>query len=96
MATGRYDQRNNLEEAEANAIGTEYVRADLLSPADAASVRTHLVDYLNLRILYYITRDATRQPQNRPTEQPPKRSVVCRSRIGSRSADSVTRWCSPA
>ena len=30
MAISRYDQRKNLEEEEANAIGTEYVRADLL------------------------------------------------------------------
>ena len=30
MATGRYDLRKTYEEAEANAIGTEYVRADLL------------------------------------------------------------------
>ena len=29
MATARYDQRKNYEEQEANAIGTEYVRADL-------------------------------------------------------------------
>jgi hypothetical protein len=28
MATGRYEQRKNYEEAEANAIGTEYVWAD--------------------------------------------------------------------
>ena len=28
MAIGRYDQRKNLEAAEANAIGTEFVRAD--------------------------------------------------------------------
>src|SRR3979409_104098 len=35
MATSRYDQRKNLEEAEANAIGTEYIRADLM-PAEAA------------------------------------------------------------
>src|SRR5512137_211243 len=34
MATNRYDQRKNYEEAEANAIGTEYDRADLLSAAD--------------------------------------------------------------
>ena len=32
MAIGRYDQRKNYEEAEANAIGTEYVRAGLLPP----------------------------------------------------------------
>ena len=30
MASSRYDQRKNLEEAEANAIGTEMLRADLL------------------------------------------------------------------
>jgi hypothetical protein len=39
MATSRYDQRKIYEEAEANAIGTEYVRADLLPAADAAAVR---------------------------------------------------------
>jgi hypothetical protein len=27
MAANRYDQRKNLEEAEANAIGTEFLRA---------------------------------------------------------------------
>ena len=30
MATTRYDLRKSLEEEEANAIGTEYVRVDLL------------------------------------------------------------------
>ena len=30
MATDRYDMRKNYEEAEANAIGTEYLRASLL------------------------------------------------------------------
>jgi len=58
MAISRYDQRKNLEEAEANAIGTEYVRADLLPPADAAKVRSLLRNYLDQRILYYSTRDA--------------------------------------
>ena len=53
MATTRYDLRKNYEEAEANAIGTEYVRADLL-PADAAeNVRKLLRDYLDQRILFY-------------------------------------------
>ena len=36
MAIGRYEERKNYEEAEANAIGTEYVRADLL-PGDVAA-----------------------------------------------------------
>jgi hypothetical protein len=39
MAVGRYDQRKNYEEAEANAIGTEYVRAGLLPTADTVRVR---------------------------------------------------------
>ena len=30
MAVSRYDMRKNYEEAEANAIGTEYARTDLL------------------------------------------------------------------
>src|SRR5262245_45377682 len=57
MALSRYDQRKNYEEAEANAIGTEYVRADLLPAADAARVRTLLVSYLDQRILFYTTGD---------------------------------------
>lgn len=57
MAIGRYDQRKNLEEAEANAIGTEYVRADLMPAADAAKVRALLRRYTDERILFYTTRD---------------------------------------
>ena len=58
MALGRYDQRKNYEEEEANAIGTEYVRADLLLPDDAAKVRQLLKDYLEQRLLFYTTRDS--------------------------------------
>jgi hypothetical protein len=57
MAINRYDQRKNLEEEEANAIGTEYVRADLLSASDAAKVRSLLGAYLDQRVLFYTTRD---------------------------------------
>lgn len=57
MAVSRYDQRKNYEEAEANAIGTEYVRADLLASADADRVRDLLRKYLDQRILFYVTRD---------------------------------------
>src|ERR1700750_3023420 len=56
MATGRYDLRKTYEEAEANAIGTEYVRADLLPAADGARVRELLKRYLDLRVLFYTTR----------------------------------------
>src|SRR6202050_2971458 len=55
MAISRYDQRKNYEEEEANAIGTEYIRADLLPPADAANVRSLLVQYLDQRLLFYTT-----------------------------------------
>jgi hypothetical protein len=57
MGTSRYDQRKNYEEAEANAIGTEYVRADLLPAAVAPRVRALLKDYLDQRVLFYETRD---------------------------------------
>jgi hypothetical protein len=57
MAISRYEQRKNYEEAEANAIGTEYVRADLLPAADAQRVRALLANYTDQRILFYKTRD---------------------------------------
>jgi hypothetical protein len=63
MASNRYDQRKNLEEAEANAIGTEILRADLIPPADAENVRRLLRAYLDQRILYYLNQDDARQPQ---------------------------------
>jgi hypothetical protein len=57
MAISRYDQRKTYEEAEANAIGTEYVRADLLPATDASKARALLGNYLDQRILFYKTRD---------------------------------------
>jgi len=55
MAASRYDQRKNLEEAEANAIGTEYLRADLLDAPERDKVRAGLVRYTELRIRYYVS-----------------------------------------
>jgi len=60
MAVSRYDQRKNYEEEEANAIGTEYVRADLLPVKDAPKVRSLLKSYLDQRILHYTTRSNQR------------------------------------
>ena len=57
MALERYDQRKNYEEAEANAIGTEYLRVDFLPEADAAKARLLLKSYLNQRVAFYVTRD---------------------------------------
>src|SRR5438309_10824706 len=60
MAISRYDQRKNYEAEEANAIGTEYLRANLLSGADADRVHQLLQEYVRQRMLFYETR---REPQ---------------------------------
>jgi hypothetical protein len=65
MAVGRYDQRKNLEATEANAIGTEYVRAGFLPSTDAAMTRMLLRSYLDQRILLYHTGDPDRSEQVR-------------------------------
>src|SRR5277367_4540847 len=53
MATARYDLRKSYEEEEANAIGTEYIRADLLPEPDRTQVRDLLRQYTDLRIQYF-------------------------------------------
>jgi hypothetical protein len=60
IAAGRYDQRKNYEEEEANAIGTEYLRAGLLRATEAVQLRRLLTDYLSQRLLFYTTEDAGR------------------------------------
>jgi hypothetical protein len=61
MAVGRYDQRKNYEEQEANAIGTEYYRAGLLPASDAAVIRAMLKKYLELRVSFYRAQIAPQQ-----------------------------------
>jgi len=53
MAITRYEQRKDYEEEEANAIGTEYVRADLLRDPVRSKVQGQLVQYLDMRIRKY-------------------------------------------
>jgi hypothetical protein len=53
MAISRYDQRKDYEEEEANAIGTEYQRAELMPDSARSAVQTQLVQYLDLRIKRY-------------------------------------------
>lgn len=70
MAVNRYDQRKNLEEAEANAIGTGYVRADLVDAAIGARMKDALVRYTKLRLEDYLTRDPRQLDRiNRDTAQ---------------------------
>lgn len=53
MAIDRHDNRETLEEGEANAIGTEYLRADLLPANASARTKDLLRQYLDQRILFY-------------------------------------------
>jgi hypothetical protein len=57
MATTRYDLRKSLEEEEANAIGTEYVRLDFLPAVDSAKLKALLREYTGLRIRFYTSSD---------------------------------------
>jgi hypothetical protein len=58
MAISRYDLRKNYEEAEANAIGTEYVRTDFLPDAIGAQARSDLRAYVAERLRFYTAVDA--------------------------------------
>ena len=58
-AVSRYDQRKNFEEAEANAIGTEYLRTDLMPAAEGSEVRALLAAYVQQRILFYTSHDGS-------------------------------------
>ncbi|MDR5758993.1 hypothetical protein [Caballeronia sp. LZ035] len=58
MAVNRYDLRKTLEEGEANAIGTEYSRADLADAAVGGKIKTALMHYTRLRLASYRTRDS--------------------------------------
>jgi hypothetical protein len=57
LASNRYDLRRTCEEAEANAIGTEYVRFDVLPASDANRLRPLLRSYLDQRVAFYLARN---------------------------------------
>lgn len=63
MAVNRYDTRKNLEEAEANAIGTEFVRAQLLPAAPSNDMRALLRRYVEERLAFYSVDDEARLKQ---------------------------------
>src|ERR1700743_469641 len=70
MAISRYDQRKNYEEEEANAIGTEFLRVQLLPAADAEKLQRLLVSYLDQRIQFYEARfESQLKPINADTAQ---------------------------
>ncbi len=57
MAVGRYDARRALVLSEANAIGTTYLRADLLPEPRQEPVRTLLRRYVDMRLDFYAAGD---------------------------------------
>jgi hypothetical protein len=59
MAITRYDLRKSYEQAEAGAIGTEYLRADFLPGTSAAKLRELLTTYVRQRVSFYITSNST-------------------------------------
>ena len=67
MSVTRYDLRKTLEEAEANAIGTEYLRTDLLPGDLGGHARELLRKYTNLRIAFYEGADAATGDLDRRT-----------------------------
>jgi hypothetical protein len=69
MAVTRYDQRKNYEAAEANAIGTAYLRADLLPADTAASVRLFLKLYVQQRVNFF---NSNGQPHQEVAPDPAK------------------------
>lgn len=52
-AASRFDLRRGLIVQEANAIGTAYLRVDLLAPAEQPAIRALFRRYLDLRIEVY-------------------------------------------
>lgn len=52
LALGRYDERRNLVLKEANALGTTWLRADLLDPTDTLRVRDVLRRYVDSRVVF--------------------------------------------
>ena len=63
MAISHYDLRKHYEEEEANAIGTEYLRVNLLTSSEAGSLHELIRKYLDQRILFYDVRSEDRLAQ---------------------------------
>ncbi len=78
MAIGRYEMRNDHEGAEANAIKTAYLRADLLPQEDGIRVRALLRQYTDLRIQFYTTGDQQELGADRGGHYPSTESALGR------------------
>ena len=59
MSISRYEQRKNCEAVEANSIGTEFSRAELLPHSDKEHVKSLLKQYIEQRIAFYTAASAS-------------------------------------
>ena len=57
MSIARYDLRKGLEEAEANALGTLYMRAEILPEQSRVDIQKYLRIYAQARVNYYTLSD---------------------------------------
>lgn len=93
-ATGRFDSRRALVVEETNAIGTAYLRLDLLQPADRAALRDAFKQYLDTRIeIYRVVPDmvAARAALSRSGDQ---QAEIWRRAIPACRADATPVSCS--
>ncbi len=58
LSLGRHDERRQLVVKEANALGTTWLRTDLLAPQDAAKARQVLRRYIDARVDFGSAADA--------------------------------------
>jgi hypothetical protein len=61
LAAGRFNDRVQLIVAEANAIGTAWLRCDMLPDGARAELRQVLSDYTDQRVIFYDADDAAGQ-----------------------------------
>jgi len=61
MAAGRYESRQELVIAEANAIGTAFLRCDVMAEANREPCRQKFRDYTDLRIKLFQTADDSQE-----------------------------------
>jgi hypothetical protein len=61
LAAGRFNDRVQLIVAEANAIGTAWLRCDLLPDGESAELHKILADYTDQRIIFYAADDRAGQ-----------------------------------
>jgi len=64
MAIDRFGERKKCEAAEANAIGTEYLRVGLLPAEETAKLQTLMRAYVDQRLQFYATWNSEERERN--------------------------------